>query len=463
MMTDIRQIKLQSGFFAELVKGDYSINDLEYGVIYVKADNDSNWLQAIKKVKASFSTSKVRSMWLMKCDVEILPESVYFEEEPNVCRLIRNGYNLVMPVFIPHELDQYFLVGKVQDPKHVESVAAMLSIDAQNLLEASIPHALSLFDISDLEYIIQGIYDGSITDDWADTTRNLNKDMRSTISFRGRPKVNPMAALGNAAAVASDSVKRGELSYKEQRSKIMDLPKIAKKMREEDGLAQDKAMADFGAAWAALSHHEQVLFVKEMMKAIKPKTLKEIVVSTADRENLGAKTKYKVVVRSWNSEYKKYGFDDNYKKCLFIERAVSEPDLKEQLYPLKMSKNATVIYTMALIEKVTKAKKDKYSVVDVKKNNKAFVEIYRCMYHSNTDSIQKGYEKLFLRNTTNADLHLRSGRLSENYNDIEHALSDVFKNLDEYYSPFLMNKDIPLALTAEKIELPEELKKIKIH
>ena len=40
--------------------------------------------------------------------------------------------------------------------------------------------------------------------------------------------------------------------------------------------------------------------------------------------------------------------------------------------------------------------------------------------------------------------------------------NDTFE-VKEYYSPFLMNKDIPLALTAEKIELPEELKKIKIH
>lgn len=461
MRTDINQIYLQSGKFATLVKEEHPIKNLEDGVIYVKASNDEIWIRAIEEAKRSFATSRVRGMWLMKYDVDVLPEYVSFAEDSNIGRFIRNGYNLIMPIFIPHESGQYFLVGKFPEYKYLRLASAWLTVDAQNLLEASIPHALSAFDTDELESIVQGICDGCITDAWGDTVRELNKKMYSRVSFKGKPKVNPMAALGDAAAAASDSVKRGELSYKEQRSKIMDLPKIAKKMREDDEAVQDKAMANFGAAWAALSHHEQVLLVQEMMKAIKPKALKGIVASTADREELGAKTKYKVVVSSWKSEYKKFGFDDNYKMCLFIKRPSSESGLKEQLYPLKMPKNAAVIYTMSLIEKVTK--NGKYAVVDVKKNNKAFVEIYRCMFHSNTDSIQKGYEELFFRNNAYPNSSLRSGRLSESYNDIERALSDVFKNLDEDYSPFLMKKETPLALISEKIELPEELEKIKIH
>ena len=39
----------------------------------------------------------------------------------------------------------------------------------------------------------------------------------------------------------------------------------------------------------------------------------------------------------------------------------------------------------------------------------------------------------------------------------------MLHNLDEDYSPFMVNLNTPLVITPEKIEIPEELKEIKIH
>ena len=58
---------------------------------------------------------------------------------------------------------------------------------------------------------------------------------------------------------------------------------------------------------------------------------------------------------------------------------------------------------------------------------------------------------------------IRTGRLSENYGDIEASLQNAFKDLDEDYSPFLANSTTPLAINAEKIILPSELKAVEIR
>ena len=151
----------------------------------------------------------------------------------------------------------------------------------------------------------------------------------------------------------------------------------------------------------------------------------------------------------------KYGFDDYHKRCLFIRN-------ENEIFPLKMAKKSTVIYTISLIEKVTKAQKN--FIVDVQKNNKAYVDIYQLMFNDfNKEFVQTGYKELFLRNAMNPNAPIRTGRLSEYYNDIEYSLANAFKNLDEDYSPFMVNLNTPLVITPEKIEIPEELKEIKIH
>ena len=121
-----------------------------------------------------------------------------------------------------------------------------------------------------------------------------------------------------------------------------------------------------------------------------------------------------------------------------------------------------VIYTMSLIEKVTKNKKN--LIVNVKANNKAFNEVYKFLFHDfNKEATQKRYDELFKRNKDNPNVPIRTGRLPESYNDIEASLQNTFRNLDEDYSPFLANATTPLAINAEKIILPPELQAVKIH
>lgn len=449
-MADISQIELQSNFFAQLVKDNCFIEGLEYGIIYVKTNNDVDWITTMEKVKESFANSNMRSIWLMKFDLNILSDSCCFPIDSKVGRLVDADYNILMPIFIPDTSAQYFLVGKIEKPSQLELATALFTIDAQNLLKASIPDAFSLIDENVMEAMLLNLIEEG----------NIIEDIASLIgggpSFRGMVAPNPMTFLGEAAVKVSDWVKKGRFSYKEKRAKIMQLPKIVKRMKEEDKKVRNEAAADFSMAWNSLSAHEQALLVNEMMKEIKPISLKRIVDSIANREELGINTKYKLTILPMLSEFKsKYGFDDYHKRCLFIRN-------ENEIFPLKMAKKSTVIYTMSLIEKVTKAQKN--FIVDVQKNNKAYVDIYQLMFNDfNKEIVQTGYKELFLRNAMNPNAPIRTGRLSEYYNDIEYALANAFKNLDEDYSPFMANLNTPLVITPEKIEIPEELKEIKIH
>lgn len=443
MIEYIDQIDLRSNFFAKLVKCDY-IENLEYGVLYVIAGKDDKWHRAIENVKETLASSEMRNTRLIKCDVDMMPEYAGLPQNLILGQLMREGYNVIMPVFVFNGLEQYYLVGEIKKPDLLEFAANLFFIDAQSLLEASIPYALSMLDTEYLESLIGCIRSGSITDEWDDILKNLILGVHYAV-----------ANSGTSLEKVAGQVRKGKVSYKEKKNRMMDLPKTVKKMKDEDDKVREEALEEFGITWTALDAHEQVLIVREMMKVIKPIALKRIVALTANREILGAKTKYNVEILPWKAEFKEYGFDGNCKRCIFIE-------YDNRLYPLKMkNKSSAVIYTLSLIEKVTKNGKN--AIVDVKKNPNAFAEVYNLLFYSDRENIRKGYEVLFHRYKTNPNLPTRSGRLFEHYHDIEFSLASAFKSLEDDYLPFLTNTTTPLAILPEKIRLPEELKNIKLY
>lgn len=74
MITDISQVNFHSKHFAELVKGYYPIEELKDGVVYVKTNNDAHWNTAVNEVKEAFANCSMRGSWLMKYDIDVLPE-----------------------------------------------------------------------------------------------------------------------------------------------------------------------------------------------------------------------------------------------------------------------------------------------------------------------------------------------------------------------------------------------------
>ena len=453
MIADISQIKLHSEFFAELVKAFSPIKELKDGVVYVKTNNESNWNAAVCKVKDSFANCSMRSSWLIKYDIDVLPDELYPNKESATNNLMGTESNIIMPIFLPDRMEQYYLVGSITDIEHLEPAASFMSIDAQNLIETCIPYALPAMEESNLQSVLKGIYDEKITDEWADEVKKLNESMRFCLVSRGFAVPKTLAVLGEDAVKAADEIKKA--SYEKKRKLIMNLPSARRKLRSEDFTIQEEGKVEFAQAFEALSEHEKVLLFKALLEESKAKSFNKILANIADRETLGKQTKYRIVFKPYDVKFKEFGFDDNYKNCMFVAEG-------KDLYPIKMNKSSMVIYTMSLVEKVTKNKKN--LIVNVKANNKAFNEVYKFLFHDfNKEATQKRYDELFKRNKDNQNVPIRTGRLPESYNDIEASLQNTFRNLEEDYSPFLVNATTPLAINAEKIILPPELQAVKIH
>ena len=146
MIADISQVYLQSRFFAELVKTYCPIQKLKDGVIYVKTNNDSNWEATVCKGKESLANHSMRGSWLIKYDIDILPEELYQNTEFAISNLMGNESNIIMPIFLPDRMEQYYFVGYVANVELLDSAASFLLTDAQNLIATCLPYALSVMD-----------------------------------------------------------------------------------------------------------------------------------------------------------------------------------------------------------------------------------------------------------------------------------------------------------------------------
>lgn len=452
MKADISEIYLHSKNFAALTQAYSPITELEDGVVYVKTYNESQWNEAVARIKQKMANGSMCCSGLMKCDIDILPTKLYPDTDALAAGLMGTEYNIVMPLFLPDRGEQFYFVGNVTNEGQLEPAASLLSADAQKLMEACLPYALSEMPAGELDKIVQEICERELADGCADWAQRLGESLHGDLVVcRGLAISNPMAVFGDAAIKAVEAIKNGLVSYPKRRKMIMNIPAAAKKMNSKDPKKKEEGNVELAMALQAMSIYEWGMIIKHYAEKDKGKTLKEIAVKIADRETLGKQTKYHIVFKPWKEKGKEFGFSSSYNHCMFVAD-------NNTLYPVRMNKIPMTIYTMSLIEKVTVNKKD--AIVDVRKNEKAFKEVYKFLRNDfNETDVKKMYDDLFYRNGN----HIRTGRLTEYYKDIEASLQKTFMNLDDLYSPFWANANTPLAITADKIELPEELKTIKIR
>lgn len=227
------------------------------------------------------------------------------------------------------------------------------------------------------------------------------------------------------------------------------LPNIIKRRKSDDPQVRAKADEEYQELMGVLSKREIYKMLDSLLLSTKPSVTKNITSEVTDREAMGRKTAYHIVLSKREKNRKPYNFHDDYAYWLFIK----EKD--GTLHPVKMQKASMTIYVLSLIEKVTKDRNN--YIVDVKKNHKAYIEANRRLFDNKEEEAEKSYNGLKI------NLENRQGKLGECYSDIEFALQTTFKNLKEDYSPFLANRQFPLTITKEKIELPETFLSLKIH
>lgn len=452
--SDIKSLLLHCHFFAEIAGEEYAIPELVDGTIYVVCNEDDKWKTAVCQTKDAFGRCKFRNAWILDFDCQEMPTDANFPKDSQLMHLIENGYNLVLPLFTPDRETKEYLVGRIDNHENVESAASFMLVDADEIAKSCLKYGLVNMEPDVLDKRITDFKEEDFQrlEDCYNDGMLMNNSCQ--ISFRGYHASNSMSAFGEGVAEAKDKVKRGEISYQEGRRKLEELSGIIKKIKSDDSDRSEKALKEYDMAMASLSDREIKLLLREFLFSSKPSDVKTNIMTVTDRDAMGLNSKYEIVVTKREADRKPYNFADDYLYWIFIK----EQD--GRLHPVKMQKTSMTIYMLSLIEKVTKNKR--YHVVNVKNNYTAYKAVNKLLFMSGEDGAEKSFKSLDLKigNLSEAN---RQGKLGECYSDIEYALQNAFKELDEDYSPFLISREFPLALPKEKITLPEAFLKVKIE
>lgn len=313
---------------------------------------------------------------------------------------------------------------------------------AEHIVIASMKCAMEYVDEDDAERLADAV----VSAKYGMNADKLREDKIAELcGVCGSVAPNPVSFLGEAAAEAYKAVKEGLLSYRERQKLRCNFRQICSKMHSKNEKKRAEGEREFAQVVAAMSDMEKIQFMRECIDIIgNSRHIDEVANKVLNRDEKGMKSECRIIVSNDTDKRNQFKIADNHKLFVIIEK-------NGEQYPVKMNPIATVIYVMNLISR-QKDCDNIFEVVDINKNKEAFEEVYLAMLNDKRcDEIKERLKTV-----------LAEGRLKEYYNEIENKLTEIFREIEEDISPFLVNYDTPLAINKENIVLPEQLREMEI-
>ena len=429
MKVNIESIRQFSNFF-DLHEHSMLIGNIDYGEFCVLAQ-DHEWNQSVEQAITKIHGSASYKFLHMDYNV-VMIESKNWPRESFL-----QGKNIFMPLFTPDRYSHYYLSGVVTHKKDLESVLSFMLMEAHQISEKC----------SEAAFVNLGNWD--IDNLFNTDTQFYSHYDSGDISFRGRSRntPDPTSFLKNR----DKGISKLPLSYAERVQKLRQLPVIAKRIRSINNV---EAESEFADVWNAMTEREKGHFCFELLKRSRKKDVADIIGATVDREMMGEKSRFTIVIKDNPSDEDLKLFDNDYQLRTFLK------DSTGSLIPLKFSHTTQVLYTLSLINK--KINPIDTPIISILKNEEAFASIYRAMFGVTYQPLLKReFDKLFKHETSTKSLH--SGDLGGRYNEIETRLIEIFNDLDENPLPYLTRDNYPLAINANNIEIPQILNNIIIN
>lgn len=429
MKVSIEDVRQFENFF-DLHEQTTLIDDVDYGVVYVLS-KDMEWNQSIEQAITKIQESASYKFLNMNFKVNILkannwPRESFLKEK-----------NIVTPLFTPDRYSYYYLSGVVTRKEELESIMSFMIMEAHQISEKC----------SEAAFVNLGNWD---SENSFDEESYLYFNFKE-ISFRGRNRNTPDPTSFLKLTDKGKSISKFPLSYAERVQMLRKLPSIAKQIRSMDNA---EAKSDFAEVWNAMTEREKGHLCFELLKRSRKKDVVDIIGSTVDREVIGEKSRFTVVIKGNPSNEDLKNFDNAYQLCTYLK------DSQGVLIPLKFSHTTQVLYTLSLINK--KKNPQDTPILSILNNEEAFNSIYSAMFgETYKPYLKKEFDKLFVHETSTKSLH--SGDLGGRYNEIETRLVEIFSDLDENPLPYFTRDNYPLAINANNIEIPQILKNIKIN
>ncbi len=431
MKVNIEDVRQFDNFF-DLHEQTTLIDGVDYGVVYVLS-KDMEWNQSIEQAITKIQESASYKFLNMNYQVNIMkannwPRESFFKEK-----------NIVTPLFTPDRFSHYYLSGVVTRKEELESIMSFMIMEAHQISEKC----------SEAAFVNLGNWDSDNSFDEESDSYSYynNKD----ISFRGRNRNTPDPTSFLILNNKEKSKAKFPLSYMERVQKIRNLPSIAKRIRS---VSNAEAKLEFAEVWNAMTEREKGHLCFELLKRSRKKDVVDIIGATVDREVIGEKSRFTVIIKDKPSDEDLKNFDSDYQLCTYLK------DTQGTLIPLKFSPTTQVLYTLSLINKKTNPQDT--PILSILNNEDAFNSIYSAMFGKTYKPyLKEEFDKLFVHETSTNSLH--SGNLGGRYNEIESRLVEIFSDLDENPLPYFTRENYPLAINANNIEIPRILKNIKIN
>lgn len=427
MIINIEDIRQFNNFF-DLHEKEMPIDVINYGKLYVLA-KDKEWNQyveqTIKKIQGSASYKFLHMDYsVVLMETNNWPNDSFLKDK-----------NIFMPLFTPDRFSHYYLSGIVTNKEDFESAFSFIMLEAHQISEKC----------SEAAFVNLGSWD-------ADNLFNADSELYShynsgEISFRGRSRntPDPTSFLKNK----EKGISKPPLSYAERVKKLRQLPVIAKRIRS---INNAEAESEFADVWNTLTEREKGHLCFELLKRSRKKDVADIIGATVDREMIGERSRFTIVIKdNPNDEDLKY-FDNDYLLYTFLK------DCTGSLKPLKFSHTTQVLYTLSIINKKINPKNT--PELSILNNEEAFTSIYCEMFDATKLHAKEEFDKLFKHETSTKSLHY--GDLGGRYNEIETRLIEIFNDLDENPLPYFTRENYPLAINANNIEIPQVLNNIKV-
>ena len=424
MKARIEVIRKYQALF-QLHRQDDAVAGLEAGTVYVK-DQGEEWPRAVEMARASVRDGHGGSSYVASEDYVLMTQ----EEWPDAPFL--KDKNVVLALSTPDRDEHCYLTTRTDTPDGFASLASFLMMEAHLIGEACAKAALkNLGDWDSFEF--------------SSPAEPQQEEVAGAVV---RGAANPMSFLnkGDNKIEVKDA-----LSYSERIKLIKNLPRISKALRKERNI---DARKEFAKTWVSLTDREKGHLCFELLKRATQSTVTEIVGRTIDREDIGVRSRYSVVIQKHELGQKYTSdFSDNYEMFTYL---VDETGQKTPV-AFKSPVNH-VLYTISLLSRYH-TPKDTPSV-DLLKNFELFSSIYLSMFDTTTDKVENDYDMLFKHFTKSNSTH--AGSLNDKYEEIEDRLVDIFSTLDEDPSPYFVKESVPLAISGRKIILPDEIARLKI-
>lgn len=437
MIADLNILHFGSHFFAKLICRERAIKGLHDGTLYILTGNRCEWNDAVLKVQESIKQSRVRALWHLPYSIEALTDLSSLESDERLLEYMENtepGYNMIMPLYTPDRSYKCYFLGRLSEVEHLEAAFGFLTVDAQTVCDECLFAAFATSIETAPENAKQV---------WMRLIDYNSRNMLPSggqISFWGKynTTVGEYTFLGKGF---EKMISVPKIEYADLIDSLNKFPDTVEAISKSTNNSTSDVQMEYVKICQGLSAVDKNELILELSKRIKDKRILaeaiDAVINKAKTSRLkieliGKASGGKIDGRRIHGDWCTYLVDDNgNRQWLDFEPA------------------AHVIYIMNLINRINNP--DTPSIVDVCKQEEAFVSIYNAIYDGDG---KEQYRRLV------TDERYGTKRLTECYKIITNCVNLQCSFFNESPSPYITTLDKPLTIDPKSIEISEKFKAI---